>query len=230
MFRKTYAVLALSSFLYACPSAEPTPGDNPTRDGGTSVDDPNRDGGVTTTTPSFLASEKGSVRFKRNRRIQADFATALDLNDAAVCNELGQYSCADFIHRITLGGVEAYVQGLNEPLPFTSVTTPLAVERMALFACRERVTTDLADSDNARIWGGLPLANGALADVEAEEVAAAVQRLYQRALLRNPTPDEVAHHRQLYRDIEADGQPNAARDWAILSCHAVLTSMESLFY
>lgn len=230
MFRKTYVLLTLSAFLVACPSTEPQGDDGETpRDGGTSTSDP-RDGGTITTTPSFLASEKGSVRFKRNRRIQADFAEALGLDDSGVCNELGQYSCADFIHRITLGGVEAYVQGLNEPLPFTSVTTPLAVERMALYACRDRVTADLDDQGNARIFGGLPLANGALSDVEAEAVAAAIQRLYQRALLRNPTPDEVAHHRQLYRDIEADGQPNAARDWAILSCHAVLTSMESLFY
>ncbi|MEQ8276865.1 MAG: hypothetical protein RMA76_26265 [Deltaproteobacteria bacterium] len=228
MFRKTL-LIATCTLLFACPSSEPSEDGGPTRDGGPgSIEDPNRDGGTTVTTPSFLASEKGSVRFKKAKRIEADFATALGLSE--VCTELGQYSCSDFIHRITLGGVEAYVQGLNEPLPFTSVTTPLAVERMALFACRERVSADFGNPSSGRIFLNLPLANGALADVEAEEVAASIQRLYQRALLRVPTPDEVEHHRQLYRDIEADGQPNAARDWAVLSCHAVLTSMESLFY
>lgn len=226
MFRKTHALLLLTTLCFGCPSSELGSDGESSRDAGV---DATRDGG-STTEPAFLASEKKSVRFKRNRRLQNDFAEALALEPSEVCEELGTYSCADAIHRITLGGVEAYIQGLNEPLPFTSVTSPLAAERMALHACRERVTRDFESTEDARIFGALPIANGNLSDVEDERVAATIQRLYQRALLRNPTPSEVDHHRQLYRDIEADGQPNAARDWAVLSCHAVLTSMESLFY
>ena len=54
--------------------------------------------------------------------------------------------------------------------------------------------------------------------------------LYKRSLLRPPTAQEQGHLRQLYRDIEADGQGQPARDWAVLSCFSVLTSMEGLFY
>lgn len=173
-------------------------------------------------------SAKANVRFKRNLRIRNDFAQAMGLEPGEVCTELGQYSCTDVVHTISLGGVEPYVLGLNEPGDDTTATTPIAAERVALFACSERVRRDLGG--DAQIFRDLPIADGRLLDPDAEAVATAIDTLYKRALLRAATPAEIAHHRQLYLDISADGEADAARDWAVLSCFSVLTSMESLFY
>ena len=45
-----------------------------------------------------------------------------------------------------------------------------------------------------------------------------------------PKPSEVTHLRQLYVDIEARGGSEPAKDWATLSCYAVASMMESVFY
>ena len=238
--RWTLTLLAASlAGSLACTSEAPL---GPTADAGTNVPANNntnnsnnsnnngpRDSGVDDPQdPDLAKSAKANVRFKRNLRIRNDFAQALSLDPAEVCTELGQYSCTDFVHQISLGGVEPYVLGLNEPTDDTTTTTPIAVERVALFACTERVKRDF--SGTAEIFVDLPMADGRLLDPDAEEVGAAVDTLYKQALLRPATPAEIAHHRQLYADIAADGGPDAARDWAILSCFSVLTSMESLFY
>lgn len=180
--------------------------------------------------PAFAKSSKAVLRFKRSLRLRNDLAQTLAIPEGEVCSELGQYSCTDFVHTISLGGVEAYVLGLNEPMNNTTVTTPIATERVVLFACERRARDDLAAGGGAVIFKDLGIQDGKLADVDAEAVGAAIDTLYKRALLRAPTAQEVSHLRQLYRDIEADQQPDPARDWAILTCFSVLTSMESLFY
>lgn len=225
--------LALAAALAACSGngsgsggdagVSPTDGGVPPSDGGPS------DAG--TELEPVAKSEKANLRFKRNLRIRNDFAQAMGLDLKDVCKEFGLYECASSVHQIPLGGAEPYVQGLYKPNPFTTLTTPIAVERMALFDCTQRYEVDAQDPANAVVFQGLPISDdGRLSDPEAPEVEALIERLYQRALLRAPTPQELGHHRALYRSIESDGQANAARDWAILSCFSVLTSMESLFY
>ena len=231
--KRLITTLAAGALLSGCMASENL---NPTG-GADSGSSDGRDGGVvatpdggTITDPGFAKSSKAVLRFKRSVRLRNDIAQALAIPEGEVCSELGQYSCTDFVHTISLGGVEAYVLGLNEPTAETTVTTPIATERVAMFACERRARDDLAAPDGAVIFKGLGVADGKLADVDSEAVAAAINTLYERVLLRAPTAREVSHLRQLYRDIEADSQPQPARDWAILTCFSVLTSMESLFY
>jgi hypothetical protein len=131
------------------------------------------------------------------------------------------------VHNIALGGVEPYELGLVEPTPNTTITTPIAAERLAVHACERRVTADLG-SGSAVIFAGID--EGSIANLDDTSVASAIDALYRRAVLRPAKDSEIEHLRQLYRDIDALGVENPARQWAIASCVAVLTSVEALFY
>lgn len=176
------------------------------------------------------------VKLKGSDRLRNDLSRALGLAPEDVCNELGQYSCTHMVHRVALGGSAPYDLGLFSPLPHTSLTTPIAAERVALAACVTRVDRDLGDNSNddqnpeAPIFAALDIDAGGRLDADAGAVAAAVDTLYERAVQRRARPTEIAHLRQLYRDIEARGSERPARDWAVLSCFAVMTTMEHLFY
>lgn len=177
-----------------------------------------------------MASAKANVRFKGNDRLRADIARALSIGSGKVCNELGKYSCTHEVHRVPLLGTAAYDLGLYKPLEQTPLTAPIAVDRLGLAACTQRVDRDLADPASAIIYGGLDISEGALLDVDAPAVSDAIATLYQRMVQRDPTSDEVAVHRDLYREVERIGSTGVARDWAVLSCFTVLTSVEFLFY
>jgi len=172
----------------------------------------------------FPKSPTARVKFKGADRLRNEFARILDIPAAEVCTEFGLYSCTDLVHKVALGGVEPYGLGLNEPLPFTTATTPLAVDRLALFACRTRVDQDLAVPGSAVIY------SGTLSSADGDGVTGAITTLYERALLRLPKEAEVEELRQLHRDIGALGGATVERDWAIASCFAVTTTMEQLFY
>lgn len=175
------------------------------------------------------ASKRQRLRFKGAERFRNDIAQALSLSPNEVCTELGQFDCVEFVHTITLGGVEPYVLGVNSPSENTNATTPLAVERVALAACANRVDKDLQAPNEAVLTSGLTFRDGKL-DLGTPGPTSFVENLYRRSLLRNPTERELAHHLELYRAVEADGQDRPGRDWAVLSCFAVLTSEEGLFY
>ncbi|WP_428263277.1 hypothetical protein [Haliangium sp.] len=202
--------------------------------GGGASDPVSYDGGgpapVTDAGPAGPApSQKALVKFKGPDRLRNDLGRALELADGEICNELGRYSCTGFVHRVPLGGTAPYDLGLYQPLPQAALTGPLAVERVVMSACVARVDRDLGGDEV--LFGGLALdAAGALVDVDGADVTTAVTRLYERALQRRPEDAELGHLRQLYRDVEAAGGARPARDWAVLACFAVMTSMEQLFY
>jgi hypothetical protein len=182
------------------------------------------------TPPPFAISGKGVVRFKRNIRLTTDFAVAMELPLATVCQELGQYSCTLTVHPLAVGGTDPFSSGLYEPLPYTGATSPLVIDRIALSACSQRVELDLADPPNARIYRELAIDADGRLNPDQPGVGHAIETLYQRALLRPPTAGELAHLRALYRDIEATGKPAPAKSWAVVSCFAVMSSIESVFY
>lgn len=205
--------------------------------GGADAAQPGDDAGVTNPPDSGVAvqefpeSSKAIVRFKRNERIRNDFAQALGLTSDRLCNELGRYSCTDYVHNIALGGVEPYTLGVREGSDVTTITAPTAVERVALSGCEQRVTADLADPGSALIFKGLAIdASGALTAPDSPAVRAAISTMYERALTRHARDTEVDHLVALYADVAATGEPAPARDWAILTCFSVLTTMEALFY
>ncbi|AKQ66419.1 hypothetical protein A176_003331 [Myxococcus hansupus] len=162
----------------------------------------------------------------------ADFAAALELPPDQLCNELGQYSCAESVHTVTLGGVDPYQSGIYEPLPITGVTTPIAVDRMALAGCSRRVELDVATPSRAVLFQGVALdAQGRLVDRGGTSVRTAINVLYQRGLQRDAHASELEAWVQLAADIESSSSsPHPGRDWMTAVCFAVLSSAESVFF
>ncbi|GHH04286.1 hypothetical protein [Comamonas sp. JC664] len=183
-------------------------------------------------TPMAVAkSTRNNLRFKGPERLTADFASALELPPDQVCNELGQYSCAESVHTVTLGGVDPYQSGLYDPLPITGVTTPIAVDRMALAGCSQRVALDVAAPSQAVLFRGVALdAQGRLVDREGTAVRDAINGLYQRGLQRDAQASEMQAWLQLAADIESSTRPAPGRDWMTAVCFAVLSSAESVFF
>ena len=209
----------LAASLLGCPDNDDQP---PTSSGTTTSG-----GGGTTPAPPPI-SAKATVKFKAHQRLLNDLSTALSLPVDQVCAELGQFACGD-VHVIALGGVDPYGAGIYEPLKSSAVTTPIAVDRLVLAACQRRAHADFQDLSSAVIFK-LQVNGGQLADANDASVDAVITDLFHRVHLREPKPSEVTHLRQLYVDIEARGGSEPAKDWATLSCYAVASMMESVFY
>lgn len=180
--------------------------------------------------PLLATSSRGNLRFKGPERLNSDIAAALELPADAVCTELGMYQCTSAVHNVALGGVEPYGTGLYEPSGVTSSTTPLVVERVVWSACTKRASTDFADLANAVIFRGIQLNAAKLASPDGQQVRAAITQLVQRALLRDPTENEMTRYIKLASDIEATGNAEPARAWMQAVCFAVLSSAEAVFY
>jgi hypothetical protein len=181
----------------------------------------------TVPTEQVAASRQARLKYKNGARYANDLAAALDLPREAVCRELGRYDCVDEVHRIVLGGVEPYTLGVREPLPSIAVTAPIAQDRVALAACTGRIERDLAASEPVFLTA---------VDVDAPtpgELDATARRFYDRILGREATPDEVSALAEFHSTVT--GEPGergatATRDWAILSCFMVATTLESIFF
>jgi hypothetical protein len=163
---------------------------------------------------SIVASNKARLTFKGGDRYARALSTALGIPREELCKELSVYDCTSEVHAIALGGVEPYRNGIYEPLPDTAVTTPIAVERVALSACARRARVDFADPANALIFRGEDQIN----------------KLYQRLLSRPAEPSEIQHLRDLHEEMKAIGHPSLDEKWAEVACFAVATSLEALFY
>jgi hypothetical protein len=178
-------------------------------------------------TEEVAPSRLARVKYKSGALYANDLAAALDLERDAVCRELGRYDCVDEVHRIVLGGVEPYTLGVHEPLPLNGVTTPIAQDRVALAACTERIERDLEASKPVFLRK---------IDVDAPtpaQLEATAKRFYDRILRRAATPAEASALVQFYStvtDEPGESRATATRDWAILSCFMVATTLESIFY
>jgi hypothetical protein len=180
-----------------------------------------------TTTPP-LVSAKGRVNFKGGRRYADDLARGLAVPRAELCRELSSFDCVDEVHNITLGGVDPYDAAIYRPSRERSVSTVNAVDRIALTACDGRAKRDFGDPDRAAIFG--ELARTAAAPTRAALVATA-NHLYAGLLGRDPNADEIDALVTFYGDLAAELGPSAApARFATLSCYAVATSEEALFY
>ena len=177
----------------------------------------------------IIASSKARVRFLGGQRYARRLASGLGLAVNELCKELGRFDCVDDAHNIVLGGVDAENLGFYEPLPVTTVTTPFAVDRVALSACIQTAQRDLDQPENAAIFTLVPDENGRVA-ADDPALSAAVNELYVRLLQRRPEAEETEAVVSLYADIESTPTTSPAADWAIASCFAVATTAEALFY
>ena len=191
---------------------------------------PNPGGGGDDPSPSptvddLTQSTKNNVRFKRNERLRNDYAVGMQLGLNEVCLELGLYSCTDLVHTVALGGLAPYNLGITRPPEITAANAPMVVDRVALHACEERVSRDFA-SQSPLIFADV--ASG-VTGPDDPAIEAAIGELYRRAMQRDARANEIETLKQLYSDVDAISS-NTERDWAIASCFAVFTSVETLFY
>jgi len=177
-----------------------------------------------------FVSARASLRFKGAARLREEYARILQLPTDALCTELGQFDCINDLHQITLGGVEPYKANIFKPFPGIAVGASLAVERVALSACTARIERDAAEPARAVYFGDIPRRGGALADVNAPQVDAALTALTREAWLREPTPEDLATLKALYADVLAEGDRTPAFTWAQLACMTTLTTSEALLY
>jgi hypothetical protein len=124
---------------------------------------------------------------------------------------------------VPLGGNDPFVKSQYEPLARPTVTTPIALERVVLSGCVARVDKDIVGP--ALVFTTLELSASSVTDVEADATA---QELARRLLARELTDAELV----IVRDLTDDGDGNAvsARDFAIMSCLAIGTMVETVFY
>ena len=209
MFRKFILTLCLGSTMACLADASgPAPSGNDAVDSGVPSEP------VVVPDP---ASRHPQVLAKTGEMYSQDLATALALPRDQVCKELGSYDCARVAHRIALGGVEPYVLRIDQPLNVTPVSAPLAVDRIALSACGARAEADFTAPGAAVIFG-------ALAQGGSDGPALAVRSLYDRLLGRDPDPSELSAL------LELNVAPASPREFAVLACFVVATSLENLFY
>lgn len=170
------------------------------------------------------ASTRNHLVWKRHHAVEQDFARALDLPAEELCTELGEFSCVREVHLAALGGNDPFGQGLYEPLESPLVTTPLALDRIALAACGTRVERDRL---SAVVFTQLDLA-GEAPRADSGAFRTTVTTLYQRFLARDPEPTEVEHIAELL--VDDAGEPISAAAFAQLACFTVATTTEFLYF
>jgi len=153
---------------------------------------------------------------------------ALKLPRGTMCQELGKYDCNDEAFRVTLGGQEAENMLLYQPLEQAPLTAPIAVDRITLRACTTRVDLDQAKPKEAVLLA--PFRAGKDGQPNARWMKATSTRIYESILGRSPTPGETGALTAAYGEVAKASGPKAARDWTALSCFAVASSLENIFY
>ena len=106
-------------------------------------------------------------------------------------------------------------------------SSPVFLKTVALAACTERIERDLAASKPVFLT---------TVDVDAPtpgQLEETAKRFYERILRRDATPYEVSALAQFHSTVTeepGESRATATRDWAILSCFMVATTLESIFY
>jgi hypothetical protein len=199
VYRKFATCLAL--LVLGCTAKGAQIGPN---DGGVEVPDSGVDpSGL----PPVVESSKSRLTFRGGPLYASLLSSGLEIPREELCRELGLYDCVKDVHRIALLDVEPYRTGIIEPLENTVVSSPIAVERVALSACTQ--------------WAK----KSAVTDRPA-----AITSLYQRLLQRDPDQTELDHLEGLYTSMAAVGDPALDESWAAMSCFAIATTTEALFY
>jgi hypothetical protein len=169
-------------------------------------------------TPTQAASQRASLKRKSPDAFARDLSRGLGIGTDALCLELSRYDCTG-AHRIALGGVDPYDRAVYEPLAEPGISSPLAIDRIALGACGERVARDFAGEQQmfAEIADG---------DATPQERALVAERLIRSLLRRAGEPHEI----EAIVALADDPAVHDARMWGQLACFAVATTLENVFY
>ncbi|SMF18222.1 hypothetical protein [Pseudobacteriovorax antillogorgiicola] len=178
---------------------------------------------------ALVGSPKAAVKKRRVNQMQRSLSKILGMTKNQLCLELGKIPCGDLVHKVSLGGMDAYSNSQYEYASREPVTAPMAVDRLVLASCSTRASLDIVNPAQGVIFRDINLTDdGRLSKDQA--FYDSINRLYQRAFLRNPTATEVKAMEDLYVEIYEENPIGAARNWAVLSCYVVLSSIEFLFY
>lgn len=185
-------------------------------------------------TPAPVPSADPRVKFKDGERYLRDLSASLDIPREDICKELSRYDCMSDAFRIVLGGVEAPNLLVNEPIDTAALTSPIAVDRVALHVCTNRVRMDRETPAKAVLFkAGAFGKDGRGKAPDQAWLNATADAIYGSILLRSPSEREIATLAAFYKQV-AEGRPagsqDVAADWVTLSCFAVASSLEAVFY
>lgn len=127
-----------------------------------------------------------NLMWKRYRSLEQSLMSGLSLSKSQLCKEAGKLDCVDKVHLFALGGNEPFKKAQYDRLAAPSVTTGVAIERLVLSACSERLERD--KSGSPVVFTKLTLNSDA---PNASAVKEQAKILYQRLLLRDPTAEEL---------------------------------------
>lgn len=170
-------------------------------------------------TPTFSPAARADLKMKRWRQVALDLEGALELASDEVCREAGLYDCFD-IHTVPMGG-NSRDNGLYDAAEGLSVTTGLAMERVVLQACWNRIELDRGD--DPVVFTHIDLEGSSDEGLEDQSV-----ELYRRFLARDPEPKELSLLVDFHDEILDEGGGTA--EWALMSCLVVGTTTEALLY
>lgn len=161
------------------------------------------------------------LSWKRLHALSHDLMGALELEDDALCTELGRTPCVE-LYRLSLGASEPFENTIYEPAAAPSVLSPLVTDRLVLAACHSRVARDAAAPGDARVFTSIDLT---ASSVEPADAGEQVQALYRRILRREASDDEVEIVAALAArdDVSADS-------FATLACFSIATTSEFLLF
>ena len=184
--------------------------------------------------PTPVASVDPRVKFKDGERYLRDLSANLSMPREDICKELSRYDCMTDAFRIVLGGVEAPNLLVNEPIENAALTSPIAVDRVALHVCSNRVRMDREKPAEAVLLKtGAFGADGRAKSPDPKWLSSTADAIYGSILMRSPSEQEIQNLAAYYTQV-ADGRPansvEVAADWVTLSCFAVASSLEAVFY
>ena len=173
------------------------------------------------------ATRPDPLQWKRVRALDNDLRAALSLGPTQVCAELDRFPCTD-VHRVPLGGNDPFGAALYEPVARPLATTPMAVDRVVLGSCVNRV--DLDRTGPPVVFTHFDLDGST--DLSSPEHSAAVDAqstdLVRRLLARQPRTEELTALKEL--TVDDSGSPVTPRDFAVLACFTIGSSTEFLFF
>lgn len=184
--------------------------------------------------PAPVASADPHVKFKDGERYLRDLSMNLSIPREEICRELSRYDCMTDAFRIVLGGVEAPNLLVNEPIENAALTSPIAVDRVALHVCINRVKRDKDNPAAAVLFKtGAFGTDGKSSSPDSDWLRSTADAIYGSILLRSPSEREIQNLTAYYTQV-AEGRPangaDVATDWVTLSCFAVASSLEAVFY
>ena len=172
----------------------------------------------TASTRPFVQPE--NLVWKRYRAFETTMMQALELPKNRVCNELGQFSCIDVVHLTLLGGNEPFVNGQHERAERPTVLTPVAVERVVLASCTERLNLDKSNAGQKVVFKQIDLA---ATTVTAEQAKGQATEFYQRFYGRDPTTEELNRASEI---LKLSLTPEKV---ALGLCFTIGTTVENVF-